>query len=90
MDIFVAKLNHETTSEDLKEAFKKFGEVTSAKVIIDYQTGRSKGYGFVEMPDEEEANEAINQLNDTELNGSTIVVKKSQPKNKNSSSRYDK
>ena len=90
MDIFVAKLSHETTGDDLKEAFKKFGEVTSTKVIIDYQTGRSKGYGFVEMPNEEEANEAINQLNDTELNGNIIVVKKSEPKNKNSGSRYDK
>jgi len=90
MDIFIAKLNHETTSEDLKETFKKFGEVTSAKVIIDYQTGRSKGYGFVEMPNEEEANEAINQLNDTELNGNTIIVKRSEPKNKNARSRYNK
>jgi RNA recognition motif-containing protein len=90
MDIFVAKLNHETTGDDLKETFKKFGEVISAKVIIDYQTGRSKGYGFVEMPNEEEANEAINQLNDTELNGNVIVVKKSEPKNKNSRSRYNK
>ena len=90
MDIFVAKLNHETTGDDLKETFKKFGEVTSAKVIIDYQTGRSKGYGFVEMPNDEEANEAINQLNDTELNGNIIVVKQSQPRNKNSRSRYDK
>jgi RNA recognition motif-containing protein len=90
MDIFIAKLNHETTGDDLKETFKKFGEVTSAKVIIDYQTGRSKGYGFVEMPNEEEANEAINQLNETELNGSVIIVKKSEPKNKNSRSRYNK
>lgn len=90
MDIFVAKLNQETTGESLKEAFKKFGEVTSAKVIIDYQTGRSKGYGFVEMPNDEEGNEAINQLNDTELDGNIIVVKRSQPKNRDTRSRYDK
>jgi cold-inducible RNA-binding protein len=90
MDIFVAKLSHETTGDDLKEAFKKFGEVTSTKVIIDYQTGRSKGYGFVEMPNDEEANEAINKLNDTELHGNIIVVKKSQPKHRNTGSRYNK
>ncbi len=90
MDIFVAKLNHETSSDDLKEAFKKFGEVTSAKVIIDYQTGRSKGYGFVEMPNDDEGNEAINQLNDAELDGNIVVVKKSQPKHRDTRSRYNR
>ena len=90
MDIFVAKLNHETSSDDLKETFEKFGEVTTAKVIIDYQTGRSKGYGFVEMPNDKEGNEAISQLNDTELDGNIIVVKRSEPKHRNARSRYNK
>lgn len=90
MDIFVAKLNHETSSDDLKEAFQKFGEVASAKIIIDYQTGRSKGYGFVEMPNDEEGSEAISQLNDTELDGNIIVVKQSEPKGRNPRSRYNK
>ncbi len=80
MNIFVAKLNFKTTSEQLEETFKQFGEVTSAKVIIDKLTNRSKGYGFVEMPDETEGYAAINELNETQLDGSTIIVKKARPK----------
>lgn len=80
MNIFVAKLSFKTDSESLKQAFEEFGEVSSAKVIIDRETNRSKGFGFVEMPNDDEAQEAINSLNDTELNGHTIVVKKANPK----------
>ena len=80
MNIFVAKLNFKTTSEQLEETFKQFGEVTSAKVIIDKLTNRSKGYGFVEMPNDTEGYAAINDLNDAQLDGSTIVVKKARPK----------
>lgn len=80
MNIFVAKLNFRTDSNDLKAAFEQFGEVSSAKVIMDHETGKSKGFGFVEMPNDDEAYEAINSLNETELNGHTIVVKKARPK----------
>lgn len=80
MNIFVAKLSSGTKSQQLEELFSKFGEVTSAKVVIDRVTGFSKRYGFVEMPDEQAAYEAIDKLNDTELNGSKIVVKISVPK----------
>ncbi len=80
MNIFVAKLNFKTTSEDLLALFERFGEVTSAKVIMDKLTNRSKGFGFVEMPDETEAYAAINDLNDSEVDGRTIVVKKARPK----------
>jgi RNA recognition motif-containing protein len=83
MNIFVAKLSSRTKSEDLEQLFKKFGEVTSAKVIMDRQTGFSKRYGFVEMPDEQAAYEAIDKLNDTELDGSQIVVKLSEPRSDN-------
>ncbi|HVN58811.1 MAG TPA: hypothetical protein VMT63_10965 [Bacteroidales bacterium] len=83
MNIFVAKLSSRTKSEDLEQLFKKFGEVTSAKVIMDRQTGFSKRYGFVEMPDEQAAYEAIDKLNDTELDGSQIVVKLSEPRDDN-------
>ncbi|MDZ4703680.1 MAG: RNA-binding protein, partial [Saprospiraceae bacterium] len=72
MNIFVAKLNFKTSSEDLQEAFEAFGAVDSAKVIMDRDTGRSKGYGFVEMSDDEEGNAAINALNESDLDGSTI------------------
>ena len=80
MNIFVAKLNFRTESEDLRAAFEQFGEVSSAKVIMDRETGKSKGFGFVEMPNESEAHAAINGLNEKELEGRTIVVKKARPK----------
>lgn len=80
MNIFVAKLNFRTDSEDLKAAFEQYGEVSSAKVIMDHETGKSKGFGFVEMPDDDEAFEAINGLNEKELAGRVIVVKKANPK----------
>jgi RNA recognition motif-containing protein len=80
MNIFVAKLSSRTKSEDLEQLFSKFGEVTSANVVIDRQTGFSKRYGFVEMPDEQAAYKAIDKLNDTELDGSQIVVKMSIPR----------
>lgn len=83
MNIFVAKLSSRTKSEDLEQLFKKFGEVASAKVIMDRQTGFSKRYGFVEMPDEQSAYEAIDKLNDTDLDGSQIIVKLSVPKSEN-------
>lgn len=80
MNIFIAKLNYETQSEDLREAFEHYGEVSSARVIMDKQTGRSKGFGFVEMGNEEAATEAIRDLNETELDGRRIVVKKAEPR----------
>jgi RNA recognition motif-containing protein len=83
MNIFVAKLSSKTKSEDLEQLFGKFGEVASAKVIFDRNSGFSKRYGFVEMPNEQEAFEAIDKLNDTELDGSQIVVKLSVPRTDN-------
>jgi len=83
MNIFVAKLSSRTKAEDLEQLFRKFGEVSSSKVIMDRQTGFSKRYGFVEMPDEQSAYEAIDKLNDTELDGSQIVVKLSEPRPEN-------
>jgi RNA recognition motif-containing protein len=80
MNIFIAKLSSETKGQDLEQLFSKFGEVTTAKVVTDRRTGLSKRYGFVEMPNEQAAYEAIDKLNDTELNGSKIVVKISVPK----------
>ncbi len=87
MNIFVAKLNPETTSEDLQNLFSHYGDVKSVKVIYDKETGSSKRYGFVEMADATEAMEAINQLNDSEFQGSTIAVKESQPKDQQTQQR---
>ncbi len=83
MNIFVAKLSFDTQSEDLKEAFETYGAVSSAKVIDDQYTGKSRGFGFVEMDNDDEAREAIRNLNDSELDGRTIVVKKAEPRTGN-------
>lgn len=80
MNIFVARLNFKTGHDELERAFAQFGEVTSAKIITDRETGRSKGFGFVEMPNVEEGNKAIAALNETELDGRTIIVKPANPK----------
>lgn len=80
MNIFVAKLDYNTTSDTLEHLFSQYGEVSSCKVIMDRETGRSKGFGFVEMDNDDEAREAIASLNETQLDGREIVVKESQPK----------
>ena len=80
MNIFVAKLNFDTQSEDVQRAFEAFGAVDSAKVIMDRETGRSRGFAFVEMPNDDEAQNAINALNDTDFDGRTIVVKIAEPR----------
>jgi len=81
MNIFVAKLDYKTDEHSLRDAFERFGAVDSIKIIFDRDTGRSKGYGFVEMSDDSEGNAAISALNDSELDGRTIVVKVAQPRN---------
>ena len=82
MNIFVAKLNYRTTKEELQSAFEQFGEVSSAKIIMDRDTGRSKGYGFVEMSDDDAANAAITALNESDLDGQNIGVKQSEDRPK--------
>jgi RNA recognition motif-containing protein len=80
MNIFVARLNFKTRGEDLQKVFENFGSVTSCKIVKDRATGRSKGFGFVEMTNDEEAGKAIAALNETELDGRMIVVKPANPK----------
>ena len=80
MNIFVAKLNYSTSSEALREAFEQFGEVESANVITDRETGRSKGYGFVEMSNDSEGAAAISALDNSDFDGNTIAVKKAEPR----------
>lgn len=80
MNIFVAKLNFKTSKEDLEAAFARFGQVSSCKIVRDKETGRSKGYGFIEMPNDTDATSAIAELNEKELDGRVIVVKPANPK----------
>ena len=75
MNIFVANLNFKLQDEELREIFEAYGEVESARIINDRSSGRSKGFGFVEMPNEDEANAAINALNNSEVDGRNLVVK---------------
>ena len=80
MNIFVAKLDYSTTDDTVRQLFEEFGTVDSVKVIMDKYTGRSKGFGFVEMPDDGEANAAIAELNNSVVDGRNIVVKESEPR----------
>lgn len=80
MNIFVAKLNYNSTEDQVRTLFEGYGEVSSVKIIFDKFENRSKGYGFVEMPNDDEANEAVTALNESEFDGRTIVVKEAQPR----------
>ena len=79
MNIFVANLNPSTSSRDLQKLFVHYGLVTTVKVIMDHFTGRSKGYGFVEMPNNFEAEEALTELDSTLFMDRLITVKNAQP-----------
>ena len=79
MNIFIAGLSYRVNDADLKELFVEYGEITSAKVIMDKQTGRSKGYGFVEM-DDATGQKAIDELNGAEYDGRTISVSVARPR----------
>lgn len=80
MNIYVGNLSWSMTDDDLMNLFTPFGAVTSAKILKDKMSGRSKGFGFVEMENAEEAQAAISNLNETEHGGRKIVVNESQPK----------
>ena len=80
MNIYVGNLAYSVTDNDLREAFAAFGEVARANVIMDRDTGRSKGFGFVEMPDNAQAEAAINGLNDKPLGGRAIRVNEARPR----------
>lgn len=80
MNIYVGNLSWNLKDQDLQNLFSPHGEVASAKIINDKFTNRSKGFGFVEMPNDEEAKAAIDALNGTEIDGRNIVVNESRPK----------
>ena len=80
MNIYIGKIAYEATDEDLRQAFEAYGEVSSATVIMDRYSGRSRGFGFVEMANDDEANAAIEGLNGSELRGRPIVVNESRPR----------
>ena len=85
MNIYVGNLAYEVTESDLREAFAQFGAIASVKIITDSYSGRSKGFGFVEMEEAGDAEQAIAALNGVELKGRTIVVNPARPKEERSS-----
>jgi len=85
--LFVGGLSWDTTEESLKTLFAEVGTVTSAQVIVDRDTGKSKGFGFVEMSTSEEASEAINRLNGKQLDGRAINVSEARPREERNNNR---
>jgi RNA recognition motif-containing protein len=81
MRIYVGNLSYATTDEELQNLFTKHGQVVSASVIMDRETGRSRGFGFVEMADDAQAIKAIETLHQTEFGGRTLTVNQAQPRN---------
>ena len=80
MNVYVGNLSYDLSEEDLKNAFGEYGEVTSAKIISDRYSGRSKGFGFIEMSSDDEAKAAIEGLTGKELAGRAIVVNEARPR----------
>lgn len=80
MNIYVGNLSWNSSDDDLRSAFEAFGEVSSAKVIMDRETGRSRGFGFVEMPDDSAAKQAIEGMNNKDLQGRTLRVNEARPR----------
>ncbi|HWB65092.1 MAG TPA: RNA-binding protein [Chitinophagales bacterium] len=80
MNIYVSNLSYNVNDGDLKQLFTEYGEVSSAKVIIDRETGRSRGFGFVEMPNKDEAIKAMNALHEAEYDGKVLNVNEARPK----------
>ena len=80
MNIYVGNLSWNTNDDELRGAFEAFGEVSSTKVIMDRETGRSRGFGFVEMPDDNDAKQAIEGMNNKDLGGRTLRVNEARPR----------
>lgn len=80
MNIYISNLSYGVNDADLRELFAEYGEITSAKVIMDRETGRSRGFGFVEMSDDAQAQKAIEELNQAEYDGKVISVSVAKPR----------
>ena len=87
MNIYVGNLSYEATQDDLRQAFEAHGEVSSVSIIMDKMTGRSRGFGFVEMPDQGAGTAAISALNLQEIRGRAMTVNEAKPKSDAGSSR---
>jgi len=79
-DIYVGNLSFDATENDLREAFSEFGEVAEVNIVTDRQTGRSRGFAFVQMPNAGEASQAIEKMNLTDIAGRQVTVNEARPK----------
>lgn len=80
MNLYVGNLSYDLTEDDLRELFSEFGEISSVNIITDKFTGRSKGFGFVEMPSQEDAEKAISGLNEKDVKGRNLKVNQARPR----------
>ncbi len=87
MNIYVGNLPYSVTEDDLRNMFGEFGEVSSVNIINDQYTGQSKGFGFVEMSNQQEAEEAISNLNDSSVQGRNVKVSQARPRKDNAPRR---
>lgn len=87
MNLYVSNLGFSVQDSDLRKIFEEFGNVTSAKVIMDRETGRSRGFGFVEMSEKEAGDNAINSLNGAMVDGRPLKVSEARPKEPNQGNR---
>ena len=90
MNIYVSNLGFSVNDQDLKNLFAAYGTVSSAKVIMDKMTSQSRGFGFVEMPDEEAAKKALNELNGSMADGRSIKVTEARPREENNNTSSNK
>ncbi len=90
MNIFVRNISFNTTDNDLRGTFEAFGEVSSARVIMDRETQRSRGFGFVEMATPEEAGKAVETLNEKQFQGRALTIKEALPREPRSGSEFRK
>lgn len=90
MNIYVGNLPWKATEDELKNTFGAYGEVISAKIITDKFTGKSKGFAFVEMPNDAEAQNAISQMNGKDMDGRALRVNEARPREENSDRRFNR
>ena len=90
MNIYVSNLSYVTTTESLQELFAEYGEISSANIIKDRDSGRSRGFGFVEMPNDANAQKAIDELNNSDFEGKTITVNMARPKTERNDGGYNR
>jgi RNA recognition motif-containing protein len=80
VNIYVGNLSYNATEDDLREAFERYGDVSAVNIIMDRETGRPRGFAFVEMPDSQQAKDAIENLNLTEIAGRKVTVNEARPR----------